>query len=1088
MTYTKIKFLFLFLAIVLSTVQIEAEGDVNHGGGKLNKISGTPSRTRLNINNISTWIYNNGNSDIDPNGNSGLIFPKGSNKGAVFESGFVWGADVNGEKRVGGSTYSQGLIPGAILPNGQREDENASHVRIYRVRPDWNDPNVDFSSEVNDGEGTEAEVKAQYEKDWNEWPVAYGAPYEDVDGNGQFNADVDKPGFPGANQTIWYVANDLDSATCQSLYGSDPMGIEMQATFWSYKSSSALGNTFFRKYVIINKSADTFEDMYVSMWSDVDLGDAGDDYSGCDVEKSLMFTYNGDADDGVYGKTPPATGFDFFQGPIVPGEPTDEAIFNNKVKTGYKNLPMSAHYFFINSDPIYADPDLGDYVNGTLQFHNLFRGLISGTGQPFVDPTTGEDTKFTLSGDPVTGQGWVDGLLHSPGDRRQGMVSGPFTMAPGDTQEIVVAELVAGAFGSVDRLGAVQLLKFYDLEAQSAYDNFFKVPESPKAPVVTVSEMDEEVVLIWDQDAATRQAIENYDALGYKFQGYVVYQYPSANAQFEDAKIVATYDLVDGIGKVIGPQFDVSGGVVLDKVLKFGSDSGIKRYITLKEDLFKGNTPLNNGTPYYYAVTAYCVNEDLGVVPNYLESPVIVKEIIPQTLKPGESAESEVEDAIQVAHSTGVSDGVVNVKVVDPKAVTGDNYRVDFAEDEAGTISWNLVNVTSGATVLANQTNLSGVQNTYLIAEGLQVAPQSASAEIKGAGNALVEVAYGGVSPVKTDAGGAPYGGNKVWHSLNSTNDYYISAGGGTGGLDRLYRWVTYASPRDFELRFTEAGGFGIYAFTDDKICTVPFELWDIGVATVNDPSDDIRMIPFIVENDSTKPFWGYATGTDPYFGYAESDWIYWMDPKDATPGSVGYDQFANSCTQSGGAGAIYDYQYDTDPTAGDYNANFYGGFVYPWGRMTVCDYAQDGTPPPAGTTVRIITSKPVTANDKFTFTAPDFSTDAAQAKEDVKKINVFPNPYYGVNPNEINKYQRYVTFNHLPAKATIRLFNMGGQLVSTIEKDDATQFARWNLQNDNGLPVASGVYIAYIDMPGLGKTKIVKVAIIQETQILDRF
>lgn len=155
---------------------------------------------------------------------------------------------------------------------------------------------------------------------------------------------------------------------------------------------------------------------------------------------------------------------------------------------------------------------------------------------------------------------------------------------------------------------------------------------------------------------------------------------------------------------------------------------------------------------------------------------------------------------------------------------------------------------------------------------------------------------------------------------------------------------------------------------------------------------------------------------------------------------------------------------------------------------MTVCDYAQDGTPPPAGTTVRIITSKPVTANDKFTFTAPDFSTDAAQAKEDVKKINVFPNPYYGVNPNEINKYQRYVTFNHLPAKATIRLFNMGGQLVSTIEKDDATQFARWNLQNDNGLPVASGVYIAYIDMPGLGKTKIVKVAIIQETQILDRF
>ena len=60
--------------------------------------------------------------------------------------------------------------------------------------------------------------------------------------------------------------------------------------------------------------------------------------------------------------------------------------------------------------------------------------------------------------------------------------------------------------------------------------------------------------------------------------------------------------------------------------------------------------------------------------------------------------------------------------------------------------------------------------------------------------------------------------------------------------------------------------------------------------------------------------------------------------------------------------------------------------------------------------------------------------------------------------------------------------------MVRTIVKSGGDQFQRWDLQNENGLPVASGLYIAYIDMPDLGTTKILKFAIIQEQQILDRF
>ena len=158
---------------------------------------------------------------------------------------------------------------------------------------------------------------------------------------------------------------------------------------------------------------------------------------------------------------------------------------------------------------------------------------------------------------------------------------------------------------------------------------------------------------------------------------------------------------------------------------------------------------------------------------------------------------------------------------------------------------------------------------------------------------------------------------------------------------------------------------------------------------------------------------------------------------------------------------------------------NFNGGSAPP--------FTQDL--PEEGTIFRIISTKPnQVGSDVFTFAAPSISENADLAKEDVKEINVFPNPYYGVNSEELNKYQRFVTFNHLPAKATLRVFNLAGQLVRTIEKNSNSQFERWDLLNNSGLPVASGLYIVYIDMPDLGTTKTVKAAIIQEQQILDRF
>ncbi len=126
------------------------------------------------------------------------------------------------------------------------------------------------------------------------------------------------------------------------------------------------------------------------------------------------------------------------------------------------------------------------------------------------------------------------------------------------------------------------------------------------------------------------------------------------------------------------------------------------------------------------------------------------------------------------------------------------------------------------------------------------------------------------------------------------------------------------------------------------------------------------------------------------------------------------------------------------------------------------------------------------TASDVFTFSSTANTSSTSLAKEDVGNINVFPNPYYGFHSRELSPTNKYVTFSHLPDKATIRIFDLSGVLVKTIDHISTSgQFDTWDLQNDNNLPVASGIYIVYVDMPDLGTTKILKLAIIQEQQIL---
>ena len=69
--------------------------------------------------------------------------------------------------------------------------------------------------------------------------------------------------------------------------------------------------------------------------------------------------------------------------------------------------------------------------------------------------------------------------------------------------------------------------------------------------------------------------------------------------------------------------------------------------------------------------------------------------------------------------------------------------------------------------------------------------------------------------------------------------------------------------------------------------------------------------------------------------------------------------------------------------------------------------------------------------------------------------------------------------FTFIPEHAIIRIFDLSGTLIRKIDNDNANSLVKWDLKNGSGSPIASGVYIYYIEVPGIGK-KTGKLAIFQ--------
>jgi hypothetical protein len=992
------------------------------------------------------WVSNNGDGSHDPNTDgNGFYWPGGkrAEKAAIFEDGLIWGCIVSGDTVVNGNNHRQGLQAGNILPNGTADDPQNPRYRIYKIRKDWQDLQP----------GPE---KDKYERDYNEWPVEDGAPWVDEDGNGLFTNGIDQPRFDG-DEVLWYVSNDLDSLRSQHLYQSDPLGLEFQTTIFGFYRFNFLKDVVFKKYLLINKGKAILDSMYLAYWSDADLGDAGDDFSGCDTVLNLGYYYNGDNEDGdgsgiQYGTPPPAVGHMFVRGPITPGLHSDRAWFHDKWKTGYKNLSMTSFLSFVT---------LGwghDGGRDPMQMYHYLSGF-AWNGTPYINPLTGSVTKFILAGDPASGKGWYEGPGWpsgvKPGDRSQVICSGPFTLAPGDSQEISIAILIAQGENHLD---SVTELKKTAQKVQIAYDLNFNVTPEMDQPKLKAVSGDQFLTLYWQANVEKFDEpdpllqFQSISDLSYTFEGYRIWQF--RDMQGTDPKILATYDIQNDVIEIYGQRS--INGFPAEVVEIFGPNEGVRRSHTVNINNYD-EKPISNSNPYYFAVTAYAYSEHSD--PTFIESKPQIIEVIPGLKKIDQTYTYDSGENIVAEHISGYGDGYVELIVVDPEALTGDEYRVTF-EEEDREIRYTLTNFTTHDTLDMDYTqwNIDTLGAKVIDGFILRVDNQG--------GNAINEAPVNNYIIKEILETNGPDGIDlippvDIFENINSSGDWQILSYGHEFYPLQNINVNDQMGYQTYEIRFTETGseyylsgtrpGFQPWRGDDPKASDrVPFEIWDLGITDSED--DDFRLALKILDSyvsltvDSVRVDqdgkWSQLDNNDwePIFAFFQ-DSVY-LEPLPDMSGRV------NNVEDSR------------------------------LGKVII-----RGELPAEGTMIRITTWKPLTEEDVFSVIATAANTsDYASAKTSFDDISVFPNPFFGTALYSNYSEQNFVRFTNLPVQVTLRIFSLGGIYVRQIEKNDDIPYLDWDLKNNAGEQVASGIYIAHLEMPNIGE-KVMKVAVILENQ-----
>jgi hypothetical protein len=650
---------------------------------------------------------------------------------------------------------------------------------------------------------------------------------------------------------------------------------------------------------------------------------------------------------------------------------------------------------------------------------------------------------------------------------------GPFQLASGDTQDIVVAYVVAQGDNA---LGSVTKLRETDVTAQRAYNANFSIAGPPPPPKVTARTFDKKIELVIDLYANDTYTYDKVDKLFNRqvFEALQVYQFQSSNTSdmvrgIENAKVIARYDVDDQYGDLFARMPD---GTV-DKIwsaesnidtVEFQNPSSAVIRLTIDADAFNNDMPLINNKKYYFGVTAHSLNinnaQPYTVTPksddwiltglaDFLSSSRAAAFL---TLTPGTSEFIPFKgDSAEYTGTRANHEGKVIIEAVEQDSLTGDEYEVTFSND--GNM-WSLKNLTTNSTPsVISATDTSYVENMAfqaLIQEGQQAwnfpIVDGFSIQVYNVPNGL-DTALTVIDTTDTN--------NVVW--LTGSSAYNTVA---TSTFDSSIAFITSTNRANLSSGFTKDAYFPV---------ELRFETSDNSMAY------------------HYRANWNLFTDLQPTFVSAYNI----SDPDNPIKLNIAYLNPAPTGTidfSSGNEVIIFSSEYDENDR---YSGAASGDQLFKDESYLICQLSlvADSLKQANRMEIDIKPYYPNSDLDSYSFNTQSLFPTVALSKRKnlLDNVKVVPNPYFAYSTYETSYDLPQIKFTHLDKEATIRIFNLAGQLVKTLRKNSESSELTWDLRNESNLKISSGMYIAHIEVPGVGE-KILKFAVVQREERIDRY
>lgn len=631
--------------------------------------------------------------------------------------------------------------------------------------------------------------------------------------------------------------------------------------------------------------------------------------------------------------------------------------------------------------------------------------------------------------------------------------SGYFPMRPKQIERFSVALLFGETYEDIKRNKQI---------VQQIYNAGYKFPQPPRKPKITITERDGRPTIYWNGELTENS--RDFITKKKDFQGYKIYR--ATDAGFQDArsitdalgvlafdKPIAQYDLADTIEGFFTPSPDLLtqvGGTTY----YLGSNTGIINKFV--------DSSVIPGQRYYYAVVAYDAGDaNLNIFPSENSKYVFITntgQIITDD-NTGYITPGRPPVGYRDAHASNIEKvepfngtGTAWVEIIDDKEIRdGTRYNIIFTDTalQHYTKDWSLVDLSTPDTLVIPSVS----RNEILVGPGDSITIPS-GVEIIVNGKSFISDTnfYIGTYDTLISNDTLFYGITPIVHGfkVQILNDFIIKE----DSINSYFRDISSSPPPT-------------YLFTPFR-----WTLADTGIAATY---NGIKMpYDYLIE------FYPDTVDT------SIADTLY---PR--TPSNIITAKPVNFKIKNITKNQYIDFVYFKTGTVSTvhniYFKELIDSVIYRTWRVNIY-YSTSNSPLESQGFLRLSTLKPFSSGDVFQFIMRGPSVDVSQAKAELDKIKVVPNPYVVTHEAEprllstqtSGRGERSIRFTRVPPGSKISIFTVRGELVKTLHQENLFNGdVIWDLRTEENLDAAYGVYVYVLDAPGIG-TKTGKFALIK--------